>query len=76
MSTFVPASPNYPKNTVIDAKEKHTATVILLHGLGDSANGWKRIADTISVPWVKWIFPTAATQPVTLCGEFIMHGYI
>ena len=69
MHLLNPAPLNYPKSVVVDAKETHTATVIFLHGLGDSANGWKRIPETITVPWIKWIFPTAANQRVTVCGE-------
>lgn len=30
----------YKDPLVYDAREKHTATVILIHGLGDSGAGW------------------------------------
>ncbi|KAH9939253.1 Phospholipase/carboxylesterase [Epithele typhae] len=48
---------------------KHTATVIFVHGLGDSGHGWKPVADMFarepSLQHVKWILPHAPTMPVT-----------
>ncbi|EQC27511.1 hypothetical protein SDRG_14712 [Saprolegnia diclina VS20] len=49
-------------------KAQHSASLVFMHGLGDTAYGW---ADTIqfmsaSLPHVKCILPTAPTQPVTL----------
>ncbi|KAH7926769.1 Phospholipase/carboxylesterase [Leucogyrophana mollusca] len=46
---------------------KHTATVIFMHGLGDSGYGWKPVADMFSpdLRHVKWILPHAPSQPVT-----------
>jgi len=47
---------------------RHTASVILCHGLGDTAEGWVDPARYLSnqLPHVKFILPTAPTQPVTL----------
>ena len=47
---------------------QHTASVVIIHGLGDTAFGW---ADPVvswmgSLPHVKFILPTAPEQPVTL----------
>ncbi|KAJ7771103.1 Alpha/Beta hydrolase protein [Mycena maculata] len=38
---------------------KHTATVIFVHGLGDSGHGWKPVADMFKsqLPHVKWVLP-------------------
>lgn len=44
----------------------HTATVIWLHGLGDSGFGWAPVAEQAKMPWVKFLFPTAPVQRVTL----------
>ncbi|KZS97848.1 Phospholipase/carboxylesterase [Sistotremastrum niveocremeum HHB9708] len=47
---------------------QHTATVIFLHGLGDTGEGWKFMADMFApkLPHVKWILPHAFNQPVTI----------
>ncbi|KAF0746956.1 hypothetical protein AaE_007927 [Aphanomyces astaci] len=49
-------------------KAPHTASLIFMHGLGDTAYGW---ADSIQhiaqrLPHLKCVLPTAPTQPVTL----------
>ncbi|ORX90284.1 Phospholipase/carboxylesterase [Basidiobolus meristosporus CBS 931.73] len=50
------------------AKGKHSATVIFLHGLGDSGNGWAPATAAIAplLPHVKFVLPNAPAQPVTL----------
>ncbi len=53
---------------VIPARSKHSATVIVLHGLGDSGAGWSSVAGQLDMPWVKFIFPSAAPRPVTING--------
>jgi len=54
---------------VVRATAKHTATVIFVHGLGDSGHGWKPIADMFKrdegLQHVKWILPHAPVEPVT-----------
>lgn len=58
------------------AKEKHTATVIVLHGLGDTGHGWKAAASQIRLgPHVKFLFPTAPTRPITLNMGMAMPGW-
>mmetsp|Transcript_15221 Transcript_15221/g.32207 ORF Transcript_15221/g.32207 Transcript_15221/m.32207 type:complete len:300 (-) Transcript_15221:247-1146(-) len=57
--------------TIIIAPEdesRHSASVILCHGLGDTAEGWAPPAQYLAnqLPHVKFILPTAPTQPVTL----------
>ncbi|KAI9322457.1 Phospholipase/carboxylesterase/thioesterase [Dichotomocladium elegans] len=46
---------------VVPAAEEHTATVLFLHGLGDSGVGWLFLAEAIApmLPHVKWILPNA-----------------
>ncbi|KAK0452072.1 Phospholipase/carboxylesterase/thioesterase [Desarmillaria tabescens] len=56
----------------IPAKTTCTATVILMHGLGDSGNGMMPIAQYVgsdpALSHVKWILPHAPTRPVTISG--------
>jgi predicted esterase len=53
---------------VVPARAQHSATVIVLHGLGDSGAGWSSMAGQLDMPWVKFIFPSAAPRPVTING--------
>ncbi|RLN32351.1 hypothetical protein BBJ28_00019126 [Nothophytophthora sp. Chile5] len=55
-------------NNIVLAPDAPTATVVFLHGLGDTGHGW---SDTMAMlakglPHVKFILPTAASIPVTL----------
>ncbi|VDK45608.1 unnamed protein product [Anisakis simplex] len=52
---------------IVPAKGKHTATIIFLHGLGDTGHGWSSVfAEEIPIEHVKSICPTAPMIPVTL----------
>lgn len=52
---------------VIPAKGKHTATIIFLHGLGDTGHGWSSVfADEIRHDHIKYICPHARSRSVTL----------
>uniref|UniRef100_A0A915HN52 palmitoyl-protein hydrolase n=1 Tax=Romanomermis culicivorax TaxID=13658 RepID=A0A915HN52_ROMCU len=51
---------------VIAATARHTATVIFMHGLGDTGHGWAPVFQQIRSPHVKYVLPTAPTMPVTL----------
>ncbi|KAI9190058.1 hypothetical protein H9P43_001491 [Blastocladiella emersonii ATCC 22665] len=65
-------------NAVVHAaKGKHTATVVFLHGLGDSGHGWSDIAPMLAgaLPHVKFIFPHAPVQPVTLNMGYKMPSW-
>eukprot|EP01042_Synura_sphagnicola_P027880 gene27880-35986_t len=46
---------------------KHSATVILMHGLGDSAEGLEDLAQAWrqQLPHVKFVLPTAPTRAIT-----------
>lgn len=54
----------------IPAKSAHTATVIFLHGLGDTPMGWTFFAQEAArqgrLKHVKFVFAEAPNQPVTL----------
>ena len=51
--------------------QAHTATVILLHGLGDSGEGMINLAESLSKhcsSGIKFVMPTAPTRSVTVGG--------
>lgn len=53
-------------------------TVLLLHGLGDSGDGWAPAAPHIARPdWpsVRFVFPHAPVQPVTINGGMSMRSW-
>ncbi|KAG6329448.1 hypothetical protein ID866_9641 [Astraeus odoratus] len=53
---------------VIPPRTRHSATVIFLHGLGDTGHGWQDVAEMLSraLPHVKWILPHAPIRRVTV----------
>eukprot|EP00128_Syssomonas_multiformis_P018896 Colp12_sorted_trinity150504_noHs@8482 len=51
---------------VVGPSSKHSATVIFLHGLGDSGRGWSPVCRMIAEPHIKYICPHAPTAAVTL----------
>ncbi|KZT29447.1 Phospholipase/carboxylesterase [Neolentinus lepideus HHB14362 ss-1] len=57
------------KVLTVAPRTKHTATVIFVHGLGDSGHGWKPVADMFQADQglghVKWILPHSPTRAVT-----------
>jgi len=63
--------------TIHPQEGSHSATVILMHGLGDSADGFGDVAEmwSKSMPWVKLILPTAQARPVTLNGGMRMNAW-
>ncbi|KAJ5110068.1 Phospholipase/carboxylesterase [Penicillium argentinense] len=64
---------------IVPALKKHTATVIMAHGLGDSGAGWMALAQN----WrrrgifeeVKFIFPNAPSIPITVNMGMSMPGW-
>jgi predicted esterase len=65
------------KALVLPAKSKHTHTVLILHGLGDSGAGWFPVAKMLQplFPQVKWICPHAPERPITLNFGMEMPGW-
>ena len=49
----------------MDASQGHTATVIWLHGLGDTGHTWSAVASWLGMTWCRFVFPTAPAQPVS-----------
>jgi predicted esterase len=58
------------QHITVPAVTKHTATVIFLHGLGDSGEGWRPVANLLSkkegLGHIKWVLPHAPTQRVSV----------
>ncbi|GMH61229.1 hypothetical protein TrLO_g232 [Triparma laevis f. longispina] len=61
----------------VNPSAPYSGLVILMHGLGDSAEGFADVAEmwARSAPHIKFILPTAPTQPVTLNGGFPMPSW-
>ncbi|KAI9688270.1 MAG: hypothetical protein M1822_001777 [Bathelium mastoideum] len=68
-----------PAALVVPALKRHTATVIVSHGLGDSGAGWVFLAEN----WrrrgkfeeVSFVFPNAPTIPITINMGMRMPGW-
>jgi predicted esterase len=63
------ATPQKPV-TIAATGPKHTATLIMAHGLGDSGLGWVFLAEdwirAKKFDYVKYIFPNAPSIPITI----------
>jgi hypothetical protein len=46
-------------SVILKPTVKHTASVIFLHGLGDTGHGWSAAFQSIKKPNIKYVFPTA-----------------
>jgi len=60
---------------ILQATKKHTASLIFLHGLGDTGFGWAGALNTIKPSFLKVICPTAPMIPVTLNGGMSMPAW-
>ena len=68
------ALPYVEVNPIVKAK----ATVICLHGLGDSGNGFAPIVPDLKLPdelGVRFVFPHAPTRPVTINNGMLMRAW-
>ncbi|XP_065179583.1 acyl-protein thioesterase 1-like [Sycon ciliatum] len=54
------------KPVIVEPKGKHSATLIFLHGLGDTGHGWSESFRTIQPDYLRIVCPNAPTQSVTL----------
>jgi predicted esterase len=62
------ATPAFGKTIVQNASGKQSATVFIMHGLGSSGEGLAHIGPTLSLPHVKFIYPTAPEREITING--------
>jgi lysophospholipase-2 len=62
---------------VVEAVAKHTATLIFLHGLGDTGSGWAQALQTLQrrQPGLRIVCPHASSRPVTLNGGMDMPAW-
>jgi len=64
---------------VVPALKRHTSTIIVAHGLGDSGAGWHFLAEEFRrkslFPETKFIFPNAPQIPITLNMGMKMPGW-
>ncbi|EAT85293.1 hypothetical protein HBI56_072600 [Parastagonospora nodorum] len=67
------------KPLIVPALKRHTATVIVAHGLGDSGAGWIFLAENwrrrSKFEEVQFIFPSAPSIPITLNMGMRMPGW-
>ncbi|KMZ55987.1 Acyl-protein thioesterase 2 [Zostera marina] len=63
-------SVEYGRTYVVRPKGRHMATIVWLHGLGDNGSSWSQLLETLPLPNIKWICPTAPTRPVAMLGGF------
>jgi lysophospholipase-2 len=63
--------------SIIPPSGTHSSTIVWMHGLGDSADGFFDVAQMLStqMPYTKFILPTAPSQPVTLNGGMVMNSW-
>ncbi|KAJ3841425.1 Phospholipase/carboxylesterase/thioesterase [Lentinula raphanica] len=63
----------------VPAVKKHTATVIFVHGLGDTGYGWQPVAGMFSketsLGHVKWVLPHSPQSPVTANMCMVMPSW-
>lgn len=60
----------FGRTHVVRPKGKHQATIVWLHGLGDNGASWFQLLETLPLPNIKWICPTAPVRPVSIFGGF------
>ncbi|KAL8136136.1 hypothetical protein AgCh_010658 [Apium graveolens] len=60
----------FGKTHVVEPKGRHQASIVWLHGLGDEGSSWAELLETIPLPNIKWICPTAPSHPITSFGGF------
>ncbi|XP_057957910.1 uncharacterized protein LOC131150879 [Malania oleifera] len=60
----------FGRTYVVRPKGNHQVTIVWLHGLGDKGSSWSQLLETLPLPNIKWICPTAPTRPVALFGGF------
>nr|VDC77392.1 unnamed protein product [Brassica rapa] len=75
----------FGRTYVVRPKGKHQATIVWLHGLGDNGSRYynalshaflhslcssSQLLESLPLPNIKWICPTAPSRPVSLLGGF------
>lgn len=66
---------DFGRTHVVKPKGKHQATIVWLHGLGDNGSSWSQLLETLPLPNIKWICPTAPSRPISLFGGFPSNAW-
>ncbi|MED6120613.1 hypothetical protein PIB30_022442 [Stylosanthes scabra] len=69
-TTTIRRSFEFGKTHVVRPKGKHQATIVWLHGLGDNGLSSSQLLESLRLPNIKWICPTAPIRPVKILGGF------
>ncbi|KAI9023974.1 Alpha/Beta hydrolase protein, partial [Hyaloraphidium curvatum] len=74
-SKYAPGSPL--RMLTVEPSAPHTATVVFLHGFGDTGMGWEFLADALAphLPHVKWVLPHAPIRPISAFGGQMSHAW-
>ncbi|XP_005107837.1 acyl-protein thioesterase 1 isoform X2 [Aplysia californica] len=74
---FMGASSSHKMNppVKVPSKEKATAALIFLHGLGDTGHGWAEMFREFSLKNIRCVCPHAPLKPVTLNGGMVMPSW-
>lgn len=60
---------------IVRETEKHIATLIFLHGLGDTGHGWADAFKQLKLKNIRCVCPTAPVMPVTLNAGYRMPSW-
>jgi len=65
------------RNLIVEPTAAHTATLVWMHGLGDSAHGFADVFSDprFSLPGLRTVLLTADQHPVTLNGGMVMNSW-
>ena len=61
--------------TIIPAKSDHLHTIIWLHGLGDSSEGFSGLFRSLPMKHTRVVLPNAPVRPITVNGGIKMQGW-
>lgn len=75
--TIIAATASMVSPIIVKPSAQHTSTVIMLHGLGDTGNGWTPVGQMFAadMPNTKFVFPTAPSRPITVNMGMSMPGW-
>lgn len=65
------------RHLIVEPTASHTATLVWMHGLGDSAQGFADVFSDprFSLPGLRTVLLTADQHPVTLNGGMVMNSW-
>jgi len=69
------AADDFGEVVTVQPTGEHTASVIWLHGLGDTGHTWSAVASWLQMSWCRFIFPTAPSRQVTIKEGYSMPSW-